>query len=184
MIMLKQLLRTLACTLFILAILPLFSAAAAEGEDGETAALAKQIQELRQRVESLETRVRELENRLSPPPAQGVRDQGKGGASSPPPEEGKSSGQATESAAEPQAAESLSGADREKPSLPQRWRNLKRGMTAEAVEALLGLPQRVIEVDSKIVWYYRYPNVGAGSIVFTEEKRVSGWQKPPFHGWW
>jgi TolA-binding protein len=184
MLMLKGLVRTLPYTLLILAIISLRAASAAEGGDTETAALVKQIEELQQRVERLDARVRELERRLSSEPAQKLQDQEKSDANKPPAEEGKSLGSAAEREAELQPSESPSGVDGEKPSIAQRWRTLERGMTAEAVEALLGLPQRVIEVDSKIVWYYRYPNVGAGSVVFTADKRVSGWQKPPFHGWW
>lgn len=184
MLMLKRLLRTLPYTLFILAILPLLAASGAEGGDEETATLAKQIEELRQRMERLEARVRELERCLPVQPAQELQDRGNTGASSPPAGEQESSGPAAEGTAEPHPEKSPSAVDQEKVSIPQRWRILKRGMAPEEVEALLGQPQRVIEVDSKVVWYYRYPNVGAGSVVFTPDKRVSGWQKPPFHGWW
>jgi TolA-binding protein len=184
MLRLKRLLGALAYTLVILAIIPLWAASGAERKKEETAALAKQIEELQQKLERLDTRVRELERRLSPQPLQEPQNRGNTGANSPAAGEGKSHGQAAEGKAEAQPAESPSGADKEKPSISQRWRTLERGMTAESVEALLGLPQRVIEVDSKIVWYYRYPNVGAGSVVFTPDKRVAGWQKPPFHGWW
>jgi hypothetical protein len=184
MLMLKGLVRTLTYTLLILALIPLGAVSGAEGGDAETAALAKQIEELQQRVERLDARVRELERRLSAEPAQQLQDQDNSGASTPPAGKGKSLGSAAEREAEPQPSESPSGLDKKKPSLSQRWRNLERGMTAQAVETLLGLPQRVMEVDSKIVWYYRYPNVGAGSVVFTPDKRVAGWQKPPFHGWW
>jgi len=184
MLMLNGLLRTLAYTLLILAIIPLLAASGAEGGDEETATLAKQIEELQQRVESLEARVRELERCLPGEPAEQLHDGRKTGASSPPAGEKESPGPAAERTAEPHPEKSPSAVDQEKVSIPQRWRTLKRGMTADAVEALLGQPQRVIEVDSKVVWYYRYPNVGAGSVVFTPDKRVGGWQKPPFHGWW
>jgi TolA-binding protein len=184
MLMLKGLVRTLTYTLLILAIIPLWATFAAEGGDAETAGLARQIEELQQKVERLDARVRELERRLSAEPVQQLQDQENSGASTPPAGEGKSLGSAAEREPEPQPSESPSGVDKEKPSLSQRWRNLERGMTTQAVETLLGLPQRVMEVDSKIVWYYRYPNVGAGSVLFTPDKRVVGWQKPPFHGWW
>ena len=184
MVMRKRLGQTFAYTLLILAILPVLVALSAEGGDGETAALSKQIEKLQQKVESLDARVRELEQRLSAQPAQGLQDQEKTGANSPAAGKGESHGQSAEGVAENSPVESPSRKDKEEPSISQRWRTLKRGMTAEAVEALLGLPQRVIEVDSKIVWYYRYPNIGAGSVVLNPDKRVSGWQKPPFHGWW
>ena len=180
----KGLGRTFAYTLLILAILPLLAVSAAGGGDEETGAMVKQIKELQQKVDRLDARVKELEQRLSTEPAQGLRDRGNTGANSPAAGEEESHGQSAEGKAENRSAESPPGVDREKPSISQRWRTLERGMTVEEVEALLGLPQRVIEVDSKIVWYYRYPNVGAGSVVFDPDKRVSGWQKPPFHGWW
>jgi hypothetical protein len=184
MLMLKGLGRTFAYTLLILAILPLLATSAAEGGDEETAALTKQIEELQQQVELLDARVKELERRLSAEPAKGVQDRGNTVKNSPGAGEEEPQGRSAEGTAEKPPAESPSGVDKEKPSISQRWRTLERGMTAEAVEALLGLPQRVIEVDDKIVWYYRYPNVGAGSVLFNPDKRVSGWQKPPFHGWW
>ena len=180
----KGLGRTLAYTLLILAILPLLAASGAEGGDEETGALAKQIEELQQKVERLDARVKELERRLSAEPAKGLQDRGNTGKNSPAAAEEEFRGRSAEGKAENPPAQSPSGVDKEKPSVSQRWRTLERGMTAEAVEALLGLPQRVMEVDDKIVWYYRYPNVGAGSVVFNPDKQVSGWQKPPFHGWW
>jgi hypothetical protein len=184
MAMRKRLGQTFAYALLILMILPLLAASSAAGGDEETAALAKQIEELQQKVERLDARVRELEQRLSSQPAPGLQDREKTGANSPAAGREESNGQSAEGAAENSPAGSPPGKDKEKPSISRRWRTLERGMTAEAVEALLGLPQRVIEVDSKIVWYYRYPNIGAGSVVFNPDKRVSGWQKPPFHGWW
>jgi len=184
MLTLKGLVRTFVYTLLILAILPLLTASGAEGGDEETGALVKQIKELQQQVERLDARVRELEQRLSAESAQGHQDRGNTGTNSPGAGEEESHDRSAEGTAENPPAASPSGVDKEKPSISQRWRTLERGMTAEAVEALLGLPQRVIEVDDKIVWYYRYPNVGAGSVLFNPDKRVSGWQKPPFHGWW
>ena len=184
MLMLKERGRTFAYTLLILAMLPLLATSGAEGGDEETGALAKKIEELQQKVERLDARVKELEQRLSAEPAPGYQDRGKTGKNSPAAGEEESPGQAAEGRAETPPAESPPGVDKEKPSISQRWRTLERGMTAEAVEALLGLPQRIIEVDSKTVWYYRYPNIGAGSVVFNPDKLVSGWQKPPFHGWW
>ena len=184
MYMQHRLVRTLLYTLFIMTILPLLAASGTAGENEETAALARQIEELRQKVERLDAKVGELERRLSGEAAQRLQDAANTGTSSPPAGEEESPGPAAEGAAQPRPGESLSAPDTDQPSIPQRWRTLKRGMTAEAVEALLGRPQRVMEVDTNTVWYYRYPNLGAGSVVFTPDRLVSGWQKPPFHGWW
>lgn len=53
-------------------------------------------------------------------------------------------------------------------------------MSTEQVEALLGAPQQKFSVAGKTVWYYRYPDNLGGSVTFSPDMRVSGWQKPPF----
>lgn len=67
--------------------------------------------------------------------------------------------------------------------LRQRWRTITYGMTFEQVAALLGPPQGSIEEDPKTIWYYSYPEVGSGSIVFVQEHGITDWQTPPFGNW-
>jgi hypothetical protein len=68
------------------------------------------------------------------------------------------------------------------PSLSQQWRSIERGMGAEQIEALLGAPQQKFSVGGNTVWYYQYPNNRRGSVTFSGDRQVSGWQKPPFGG--
>ena len=65
------------------------------------------------------------------------------------------------------------------PSISQQWRSIERGMPAEQIEALLGAPQQKFSVGGNTVWYYQYPNNKRGSVTFSEDEQVSGWQKPP-----
>jgi hypothetical protein len=75
------------------------------------------------------------------------------------------------------------------PSIPQasvreRWHNITRGMSLEQVEALIGRPERTMNVSANTVWYYSYPDVGSGSVVFAADGSVIDWQHPPFNTWW
>jgi hypothetical protein len=63
------------------------------------------------------------------------------------------------------------------------WKNMKRGITPDQVEHILGPPTHTMEVDAKTVWYYHYENIGGGSVVFQPDGKVIDWQKPPL-GWW
>jgi hypothetical protein len=66
------------------------------------------------------------------------------------------------------------------PSVRQQWRSIERRMSTEEIEALLGPPQQKFTVGGNTVWYYRYPENKRGSVTFSGDMRVSGWQKPPF----
>jgi hypothetical protein len=66
----------------------------------------------------------------------------------------------------------------------ERWRKIEHGMPVEQVEALLGPPQRTVKIEAKTLWYYSYPEIGSGSIVFVQDGGVVDWQPPPFSVWW
>jgi len=68
-------------------------------------------------------------------------------------------------------------------ALRERWRTIGYGMTFDQVAALLGRPQRSIDESPKTVWYYSYPDIGSGSVVFIQESGVTDWQAPPFGNW-
>jgi SmpA / OmlA family len=63
-------------------------------------------------------------------------------------------------------------------SLRDQWRGVHRGMTREQVGSVLGPPTRVLDINSKPLWYYEY-TFGAGSVAFTQEGVVEDWQRPP-----
>jgi hypothetical protein len=68
-------------------------------------------------------------------------------------------------------------------TLRERWRTITYGMTFQQVAALLGEPQGTIDESPKTVWYYSYPDLGNGSVVFVHDGGVSDWQAPPFGNW-
>ena len=65
------------------------------------------------------------------------------------------------------------------PSIPPDkviWRRLKKGLSEEDVERLLGSPAKVEAFDGFTIWHYGDPN--GGEVQFDAKSRVSGWQEP------
>lgn len=153
---------------------------AAQAESGDVAALRKEVARLEQIVQRLDARVEQIEKRLPASPETGLRD-----AAPPAETEPRVSAggvpRATAGAVPPAVAPEQTSA---KSSVQKRWHRISHGMTAQAVEALLGRPQRTLAVNTKTVWYYSYPDIGSGSVVLTQDGLVDDWQSPPFHTWW
>jgi hypothetical protein len=57
----------------------------------------------------------------------------------------------------------------------KNWRNLKAGMTAEQVRAVLGEPTKVID-GTRTLWYY--PNIFCGYVSFDDKGRLAIWNEP------
>jgi hypothetical protein len=53
-------------------------------------------------------------------------------------------------------------------------------MNPAQVREQLGEPVRRFVIDGKPVWYYSYPGVGNGSVMFSADGEIVGKQKPPF----
>jgi len=146
-----------------IALLAVGTPLAAGAETGEVAALRQEVNELKQVVERLDGRVERLERQLSSPPS-------------------KSTFQGSQSPAAPVPPSPAPAVPAE--SVRDHWRRIDHGMTTQEVEALLGPPQRTMKVNTRTVWYYTYPDVGSGSVVFAPDDGVDDWQVPPFNTWW
>ncbi len=69
-------------------------------------------------------------------------------------------------------------------TLKDQWHSVKAGMNDEEIKGLLGTPSREFTLDGKPVWYYSYPGIGNGSVMFSRDGHtVAGWQHPPFGFW-
>jgi hypothetical protein len=69
-------------------------------------------------------------------------------------------------------------------ALKAQWRSIKAGMSSEEIRKLLGTPSREFALDGKPVWYYSYPGIGNGSVMFSRDGHtVAGWQHPPYGFW-
>jgi len=67
-------------------------------------------------------------------------------------------------------------------SLQQNWSQVKTGIPKERVDALLGAPERVLQINGDDVWYYVYPGLGRGSVFFNTKGIVTASQAPRI-GW-
>ena len=67
-------------------------------------------------------------------------------------------------------------------SLQQSWSQVQTGLPKERIDALLGKPERVMQINGDDVWYYVYPGVGRGSVFFNARGIVTASQ-PPRIGW-
>ncbi len=124
----------------------------------DTAALQQEIGNLKGTIEHLTARIEHLEGQGSSPP-----------------------GPTPQAAAAPLPPAAAAPVAEERPSvLRERWRKITYGMTSDQVDAILGPPQGRIDESPKTIWYYSYPDVGSGSIVFIQESGVTDWQAPPF----
>jgi hypothetical protein len=73
-------------------------------------------------------------------------------------------------------------------ALKEQWRSVRAGMSAADITKLLGSPSRELTLDGNTVWYYSYPGLGSGSVLFSRERHiVTSWQHPPLgfgSGFW
>jgi hypothetical protein len=143
-----------------MALLALLGAPAARAQNSDAATAQQEIGELKRTVQQLNTRIENLEHQLSEQP------------------------KVTPPSAAPDTAHREPSPASPLTALRERWQKVGRGLSVHEVEELLGRPQRTAKVDAKTVWYYSYPDVGNGSVVFVQDDGVIDWQPPPFSVWW
>lgn len=165
-------LRRLLCVALLT---PLVYAPAARAQGDDVDSLRQELGDLKRAVERLDAHVQRLEQQPSPAPTV-TAPAGQPPVPSPvvtPPQTPIAAPPARETP--PPSAEA---------GVRQRWREVDYGMTTEQITALLGPPQRTMDLNPKTVWYYTYPEIGNGSVVFTADSGVIDWQPPPFNLWW
>jgi len=132
----------------------LLAAAAAHAQPADVDALKAEAARMRQSMDELDAKIRALEGEKSVAPA--------AAATAPKP------------AAQPPVGAYV--------SLQQNWSQVKTGIPKERVDALLGAPERVLQINGDDVWYYVYPGLGRGSVFFNTKGIVTASQAPRI-GW-
>ena len=168
------------------------SSRAAQAEEGNEAILKHQLEEVRQQLLELQIKVLDMESRLSttqsPSPATVTAPMPlstpahdtviPSTISQPSPvplrvEAGSSPSQAV-----------VPAAFQWREMLKEQWHSVRTGMSGEEIGKLLGTPSRELTLDGKPVWYYSYPGIGNGSVMFSRDGHtVADWQHPPFGFW-
>jgi hypothetical protein len=141
---------------------------AACGADPEVEALGRRVDELSRSLQKLQEQVQAL---------QGTRGNVSGGAAAAVPATASTTAMP---ASAPPAASAMS----ELAALKKAWNQIRSGVAHEDVKSLLGSPTQELRINSKLAWYYVYPGIGAGSIFFNDDGRVSSTRSPVFGiGW-
>ncbi len=150
----------------------------AHADDAELRALRRQVQELTNAVRQLQERVNALE---------------KGDASTWIPATAPSTIATPDRDDAPQDLKTPAAPERVAPGakasvddkvvmLRNSWRRISKGMKQEDVMEALGPPTKEMMMNGKVVWYYYYAGLGAGSVFFNSDGRSSSSQ-PPNVGW-
>ena len=148
----------------------------AYADDEELRALRQQVDELTATVRQLQDRIKVLERDQEAPWVPAARSSPS--ESIPPapvaPKQVESAPTAMESAA-PAAKASV---DDKIVVLRKSWRRISGEMTREHVREVLGPPSKEMLINGKVVWYYLYSGLGAGSVFFKSDGHVSSSQSP------
>jgi len=185
----------------------------AQAGDDSKAALRRQLEEVQQQLQELQRKVQRMESELNAVPAQPQPQPTTPAAqttpaidsqlhSTPPAQPGPGSApmpspaaaSAADSRPPPAPVQVEAGRFPEPAAVPEafqwretikeQWHNVSVGMSGEEVMQLLGTPSREFTVDGKAVWYYSYPGIGNGSVLFSRDGHtVASWQHPPFGFW-
>lgn len=150
-----------------LCLVSLLAGSVALASSDDVAALRQEMSELKEAVQRLDARVQGLEHRLNP--------------------SNDAAASAKETETTPAPAPPVVGRSKTKSArvlLQEQWQKVKAGMTLQETEALLGRPDRTVQLPGKTVWHYSYPDIGSGSVVFAADGSVIDWQTPPFSTWW
>jgi hypothetical protein len=161
---------------------------AAHADDAELRVLRQQVEELKDTVRQLQERVNALEKNDSaswipamPAPAPAVAPAVAPAAAVASPASAAGPVQ-TDPAPKQANAAAKPSTDDKVVILRTSWRRISSGMTQADVKDTLGPPTREMLINGKAVWYYYYAGVGAGSVFFNRDGRISSSQSPNL-GW-
>jgi len=160
----------------------LLATAAAGAQEPEVVALRAEVAQIRAQLEAVEARLRSVEASSAgvsatapaavatgaPPVVAAVAVAAPAAAVVAPPATQVSGG--VNAAPDPAAARRIA------------WRQLREGQSETEVDALLGAPTKRFELSGKLVRYYYYQGVGAGSVFFDSSGHISSVQHPPGAG--
>lgn len=149
-------------------------ATGAQAEESELGALREQVDELTNTVRQLQERINALEKNdtTSWIPA----------TSAPAPAQASAPKTIETTPAPARAPAAKASIDDKVVILRNSWRRISTGMKQDDVKETLGPPTRETLINGKVVWYYYYAGLGAGSVFFNADGRASSSQSPNL-GW-
>lgn len=155
-------------------------AGVAHADDAALDALQKKVDVLEGNVRELKDRIRALEQGEAACPVPASTTSG-----SPDTAPARTTvAKADQAVAPPQPAVPATepSVDDQVVALRRSWRRIAAGMPQADVRSALGPPSHEMRINGKVVWYYYYAGLGAGSVFFNADGRISSSQSPNL-GW-
>jgi hypothetical protein len=149
-------------------------------DDVDLRALRQQVDELTATVRQLQDRIKLLEQDQEAPWVPAARSSPS--ESIPPESIAPKPVETAPTAMESAAPAAKASVDDKIVVLRKSWRRISSEMTREHVREALGPPSKEMLINGKVVWYYVYSGLGAGSVFFKSDGHVSSSQ-PPNIGW-
>lgn len=149
------------------------AASGAHADDAELRALRQQADELKNTVRQLQQRIDALEKKDDAPWVP---------ATNAPAPASTAPAPSAPNAAERVAPAAKASVDDKVMTLRKSWRRISTGKTQADVKETLGPPSKETLINGKVVWYYYYAGLGAGSVFFNGDGHISSSQ-PPSLGW-
>ena len=149
---------------------------AACADDEDLRVLRQQVEELTATVRQLQDRIKVLERDQEVPWVPGARSSPS--ESTPPEPVARRQVEPAATAMESAAPAAKASVDDKIVVLRKTWRQISGQMNREQVRETLGSPSKEMLINGKVVWYYVYSGLGAGSIFFKDDGHVSSSQPP------
>jgi SmpA / OmlA family len=149
---------------------------AACADDEDLRVLRQQVEELTATVRQLQDRIKVLERDQEVPWVPAARSSSS--ESTPPEPVARKQVERAPTAMESAAPAAKPSVDDKIVVLRKTWRQISGQMNREQVRETLGPPSKEMLINGKVVWYYVYSGLGAGSIFFKDDGHVSSSQPP------
>jgi len=154
-------------------------------EDTDLHALKQQVEELKNTVRQLQEKVDALEKSEKSEPAAWIpatTAPAPGATAAPASPKAMDTAPAPAPVPDRVAPAGKASVDDKVVVLRNSWRHISAGIRQDDVKETLGPPTRETLINGKVVWYYYYAGLGAGSVFFNADGRVSSSQSPNL-GW-
>jgi len=163
----------------VIALLVLPCAQPVHAQDNDITALRKQVEELQGMVKALQRQIDNMQERTATETS--ASTQPKAPAAVAPVVQGGAdpSARIPAAPARPTTKSQVPGPE----TLRENWHALNKGMSRQAVNKLLGAPNRTFKLNDNLIWYYDYAGIGKGSVMFSQDGQVTDWQAPPTSRW-
>ena len=147
-------------------------------QDNDITALRKQVEDLQGMVKALQKQIDNMQGRTATETSASTQPKAPATVE-PVVQEADPSTREPAAPAKPPTKTQAPGPE----TIRENWHALNKGMSRQAVNQLLGAPNRTFKLNDNLIWYYEYGGIGRGSVMFSRNGQVIDWQAPPTLRW-